>query len=222
MSMLLSLVLQQALAATGLLVASQEPAATEPPRPFYLRVEVMLDTLRVVPCRIEASGAKAGEYDQAALDLDGDGSFETIVAAEEGSFGADDDRFSFCMPIEFGEAKFSVELFGPPAAPSAGKMYVFWRLNQGDTNLFFINGQVEVHDTPEAAAAGKALRLGPPFHFEARSSMRGPNALVNVGLKDANGATLRIARTASGGESRIQLTLEREGTRGNPMAAEYG
>ena len=36
--------------------------------------------------------------------------------------------------------------------------------------------------------------MGPPFHFQTGTRMRGREALVNIGLKDANGCTLRLAR----------------------------
>lgn len=218
----LPLLIQQVLASAGLFVAFEEPVANEPLKPVYVQIEVMLDELRVVPCRIETSGAEGAGYDQAALDLDGDGKFETIVAGEKDTYDTGNDRFGFNLPLVLGDAEFNVELRGSQADPTSGRTYLYWTLNRGGTYLFFINGQVEMHGAAEAAAAGKALRLGPPFHFETRSTTRGPDALVNVGLKDANGSTLRIARTAENTESQIHLTFAAEGRRGTPIAAEYG
>ncbi len=56
------------------------------------------------------------------------------------------------------------------------------------------DAQQPTADSPSAAAAAEPIRMGPPFHFDTGSRTRGREGLVTVGLKDANGCTLRLAR----------------------------
>lgn len=207
--------------------AAGAPPPVETLRPIYLRIEVMDGTLKTIPCRIEASRLEEGSYDRAVLDLDGDGRFEKTVEAEKGRYGSSKDRFGTTLPLVLGSATYQIELSGSSIDPFEGEAYLLWSVKKEDAYLWFINGKVKLYPTVEAAAAGKALRLGPPFHFEASTSTRGADALVNVGCKDANGATLRVAQrnrkeSERGEESRIHVEFVRDGKTCSSIVAEYG
>lgn len=195
-------------------------------KPLYLRIEVMTDAPKTVPCRIECSDPAGKAYDRAAFDLDGDGRFEKTVGAEKGRFGSGPSRFGLTVPLEQGTYTYSLELSGSLTDPFQEPGHLLWSVKSEKGYLWFINGRVTFHETPEAAASGKALRLGPPFRFEVSTRTRGSQALVNVGLKDANDATLRVAYTYAGSgtsrerkESNIHLTFLEDG---NSIEAEFG
>lgn len=204
-----------------------DPQADSALKPLYLRIEVMTDELKTLPCSIEASDPVGGRYDHALLDLDGDGRFEKKVEFEKGNFYGSAPRFGFSMPIELGDMTFDIEMGGNQDDPVQGPVHLMWTLRKEKVYLFFINGQVKLYATAEEAAEGKALRLGPPFRFDLSSSTRGPEALVNVGLKDANGSTLRSATygskdPAAGSQSLIRLTFLKDGRERSAVDAQYG
>jgi len=104
---------------------------------------------------------------------------------------------------------------------------VNYTITEGELYTFFINGEAKVYATAEEAAGGKAIRLGPPFRFDVRSSVRGDSALVNVGLKDGNGCTLRIASGRGQDGSRtdtlnIHLKFLAIGEERTSIEAQYG
>ena len=71
------------------------------------------------------------------------------------------------------------------------------------------------------AASAAPVRLGPPFRFETGHRTRGREALVRVGLKDANGCTMRLARVGSE-QRRIRVSLAREEETRYETWASYG
>ena len=85
----------------------------------------------------------------------------------------------------------------------------------------FINGQVMLHPTAAAAARGKAIRMGPPFKFQAKAGTRGTEALLSIGVLDENGCTLRIASSGRK-EAKIRIRLSMDGETKLATTAEYG
>jgi len=100
--------------------------------------------------------------------------------------------------------------------------YIRWSVTKGsEFYAWFINGRVKFHTDPTAAAAADPIRLGPPFHFQTGTRTRGRQALVNIGLKDANGCTLRLARK-DGRQVQPTLKLLMDAEEVFQTAASYG
>jgi hypothetical protein len=199
----------------------------EPLKPLHFRIEAVADQVHTAAGRIEASGEGGRKYDRAVLDLDGDGNFEKRIALEESPYPPTEGRFSVELDLELGGLNWRLDLHGPLAKPFEGTVHMDWTQRRNELFLFFINGKATLYATAEEAAKGQAIRLGPPFRFDVRTSKRGPDALVNVGLKDSNGCTMRIATRSGenptmGDESRIQLTLLADGEARSTLEAEYG
>ena len=196
-------------------------------KPLHFRIETACGEERLILGRIEASEEGGRSYDRSVLDLDGDGIPEKTIAIERESRGGGAGRFDISLRYELDGRKWMLNLRGSVSDPFRGTVVMDWSVLGSNMNTFFINGLAAVFPTIEEARAGKAIRLGPPFHFEAGAAVRGPDALVHVGLKDANGSTLRIASRA-GSEpgqssmSQINLLLLSDGKAGTSVDAEYG
>ncbi|MHC4861283.1 MAG: hypothetical protein ACYTDY_14465 [Planctomycetota bacterium] len=108
------------------------------------------------------------------------------------------------------DARWEIDLYGlgmrKPAPGKPMEVYFRWSVTKGrGFYAWFINGRVTLHANAEAAREARPIRLGPPFRFEVSAGQRGKDALVNIGLKDGHGSTLRLARV---GGQEIEPTLE--------------
>jgi hypothetical protein len=196
-------------------------------KPIHFKIETACDGEQTILGRLDASKEGGTSYDRAVLDLDGDGTPEEKIPLRVSDRTAGSDRFDVQLRWKMMDRDWRLDLRGSTADPYKNSVYMFWSLSGPGGSVFFINGKVPVYPTAEEALSGKAVRLGPPFHFEVSSSTRGPDALVNVGLKDANGSTLRSASRSNpeseGSEdARISLVFERDGKEREPVTAQYG
>ena len=225
--MILSIAFLLAAGLAGSFAAAEDPPDVTALKPLYLCIEVMIDELQTIPCRIDASDPTGKRYDRIMLDLDGDGEYEKKQVPGNRMYGESESPFGLTFPLNIGDMEYSIDMSGYGEDPVKGPVWLSWALCTKGIYLCFINGQVKLYNTTEEAASGKALRIGPPFRFEALSTTRGPAALINVRLKDANGCTLRVASLEgdapdSARESRIRLTFEKDGKTGSSLEAEYG
>jgi hypothetical protein len=192
------------LAAAVLLAAVAPGLAEEPPAPaapadtVCFRVEVGLKPGRIVDVELQFDGT--GACVAAVLDLDGDGKLETKQEFAE-SPDPRTQRMTRDSKVRVVDADgewvldlYSYKFARSPASARGAQTYAHWSVTKGDFYAWFINVPLAVHPTLEAARAAKPFRLGPPLTFATGASLRGRSALVNVGLKDANGGTLRLAR----------------------------
>lgn len=202
------------------------PAEDEALKPLYFRFETKTDTVHSVPLRVEASTEEGKLYDRVMADRSGDGEFEKSINIES-------DRsptpgwVNLTFPLELGGQEWRVDLRGSASDPFARPFHINWTGRGKEVYAWFINGTAKPHATAGEAAEATAVRLGPPFYYQVRSTTRGPNALISVGLVDSNGATMRLAGGTKGGphagtESNISLTLSQGGEERSTVSAEYG
>jgi hypothetical protein len=199
------------------LLAAVAPAGDDPPSPaLHFRLEIGVDEILSVHVRLEGES-----FQTARLDLDGDGEYEETRKIERKPnprTGKPLPNTPLAFLHEGAEWQVDYSALGADRPTT----YVRWSVKRGDEfYVWFINGKVPVHRTAEAAREGKAIRLGPPFRFELGAAVRGPDALVNVGCKDANGATLRLARV-DGKTRSPTLRLIRGETTEHEGSAKYG
>lgn len=176
--------------------------AAPPPRaePLHFRLEIGVEEPLAVAGYLDETGGTGTGYDVARLDLDGDGVFET-----EQPFAAGTDPRT---KREFRDAKITVEKDGatwqidlyalrfrrPTIEDGRADATFRWSVTKGDFYAWFINGRIPLFTSAKAAAEEMPVILGRNFAFEVTATTRGPQALLNVGLKDPNGGTLRLAR----------------------------
>ena len=185
-----------------LLLLSPVALADEPPAPasgnaLHFRIEVGVTPGRVVTGWIDERKGTGTGYDAAFLDLDGDGTAETVQefppytnpntneTRPAPKLTIPDDSGTWVVDLQYANLKSTDGV----AQPSFR-----WSVTAGDLYVWFINGRMKLYGSAEAAAEAPTLRLGPPFRFDVGTATRGPNALVRIGLKDVNGATMRLAR----------------------------
>jgi len=215
------------LAALASLAAGDgDPKASSDLETLHFRMVVVADEVYTVAGCFEGSESGGG-YTQALLDMDGDGEADRTIDLEQGRFGISEGRFGFSFEMTVGGLNLNFEVQGSRNDPFHGTVYLYYTLNTVDAYLFFINGTASLHPSAEEAAKGKVIHIGPPFRYEVRSSTRGDKALINVGLKDANGCTLRIASPRGpdgkrGETSNITLTFLSGGKEGSSLEAQYG
>jgi hypothetical protein len=201
-------------------------------KPLHFRIEAVTDQIHTIAGRLESAAEDGRTYDQAVLDLDGDGRPEKTLDLKSGTFPTRKGSFSVDLDFELDGSSWNLSMRGPLDDPFQGPVYLNWTRRSDELYLFFINGKAPLKPTAEEAAEGPAIRLGPPFHFDLTSTKRGPDALVNVGLKDANGCTLRIANRLSAGQAvrnpamgnaaQIQLAFFAGGEVRSILEAKYG
>jgi hypothetical protein len=196
-------------------------------KPIHFKIETASSGEKTILGRLDASEEGGATYDRAVLDLDGDGTPEETIPLKVSGRTDGTERFDVDLRWEMQDKKWRLDLRGSTTDPFKKPVYMFWSLAGPGGSVFFINGKVPVYPTAEEALKGKAVRLGPPFHFEVSSSTRGPDALVYVGLKDVNGSTLRSASRSnpeSEGrqDARISLAFVRDGKEEAPIGAQYG
>lgn len=194
---------------------------------IHFKIETACGEEQTILGRLDASKEGGATYDRAVLDLDGDGTPEKEITLKRSARSPGTDRFDVQLRFDVKELNWRLDLRGNTTDPFKFPVFMFWSLGGPGGSVFFINGKVPVYPTAEEARSGKAVRLGPPFHFEVRSSTRGPDALVNVGLKDVNGSTLRTAsrsnqESVGHEEAEISLAFVRDGKEGAPITAHYG
>jgi hypothetical protein len=180
--------------------------AAEPPSELLFRLDVGLDESTVIDGKMLRNG---DSWDRAVLDLDGDGAFEKefVFRAETRSGRTWTPRR---LDFEHGGAQWMVDLTYTrfPTGEGGGRANIRWSVTKGDFYAWFINGPLFLAPKPELAKAQAALRMGPPFELKPGSMTRGMQHFVRVGLKDANGCTLRLAR-AGKAQRKIHIRLLR-------------
>jgi hypothetical protein len=211
------------------LAPAEEALVPVSPNAVHFRLEVGLEPGHVVAGWLDVRGESGTEFDAAVLDLDADGEPETVQP-----FGMVKDYRTQKnvrhpkIAIERDGVKWELDLRYSGLVPSQPRLntYIRWSATKGDLYAWFINGRVLFHATAEAAAKAKPVRLGPPFHFEVGTRQRGAQALARVGLKDANGCTMRLARqrTERGNvrELKIKVRLTQDGETRYETWASYG
>jgi len=188
-------------AAAGLAVADDAPTPVSD-EAFHVRLAVGGESGRTIVGYIDESAGTGKGYDTAVLDLDGDGTPEASQ-----TFGKTADRrtgemrFDPKVKVEHDGVSLVLDLYSlafrrPFGGEKQYPAYIRWTATKGDLYAWFINGKVAYHRTARDAAEADPIRLGGPFHFAVSTRTRGPEALVSVGLKDANGCTLRLYRKA--------------------------
>jgi len=203
-------------------VKTYEPLS---PKALHFRLEVGVEAGHVVTGWLDTRSDGGDGHDSFVLDLDGDGKAETVRTFPR----VQDYRTKemvyhpqIRVPHEGGEWMVDLRYSRfQPAGETARQASIRWSVTKGDFYAWFINGRVRFHTTAEAAAAAKPIRLGPPFHFQTGARTRGREALVTVGLKDAHGGTLRLARIGKG-QLRPRITLTQAGEKRHEAWATYG
>jgi hypothetical protein len=166
----------------------EKAAAPAAEQALHFRIDAGVKPGNVVAGYLDESGGPGKGFDRVSLDLDGDGTYETVQAAGT----VQDYRTKKPVPkptvtIERDGAKWVLDLYSlgrsrPVARDGKAMTYAHWSVTSGDLYAWFINGRVTLYTDAESAKAGKAIRLGPPFKFDTGTSMRGPDAMVRVGL----------------------------------------
>ena len=167
---------------------AEEPSM--PPSPaLHFRLEIGVEEILTVQVRLEGES-----FDVARLDTDGDGQVDETRKIER-KLNARTGKPLPNTKLTFTHEGADWEIDYYALGADRPTTYVRWTVRRGkEFYAWFINGRVAVHTTAEAAREAKAIRLGPPFRFDLSASVRGPDALVNIGRKDETGATLRLAR----------------------------
>ena len=205
-----------------LIAAPDDAPEKEALKPLYFRVEVNTDKVYTACVQVESSKEDGQQYDRALIDMDGDGEAEETKSLTPDQRRSHEGYFNMDIPLDIGGMTWSLKLHGSLSDPVKKPVYIDWILSEGGFYAFFINGTVKLYATAEDAARGRAIRLGPPFKFAVRTSERGPDALINIGLKDENDATLRIASTTGENNDRNECNIMLAFPGGTSIEAEYG
>ncbi|MEN8151582.1 MAG: hypothetical protein ABFS86_17335 [Planctomycetota bacterium] len=188
-----------------LAVAAVTAGGEPPPEPvskleLHFRIEVGVEPGHVVAGYLDESKGTGKGFDRIALDLDGDGEYETVQeAATQKDYRTQKTIPKPQVTIEREGATWILDLYSigrvrPVVRDGKVQTYAHWSVTSGELYAWFINGRVTLHADAAKAKAGKPIRLGPPFRFETGSGKQGPDATVRVGLKDSQGFTMRLAR----------------------------
>jgi len=180
--------------------ASADIAAPVSDAPLHFRLEVGVESVRVIAGFIDESKGTGKGYDSAFLDLDGDGTPE----AKQDFPTKLDPRTKKETPdpkvrIEHEGAIWVLDLYSvgrrrPVARDGRVRASIRWSVTRGDFYAWFINGAATLWTSEGAAGEDLPISLGRYLAFEVTSSTRGPEAMLNVGLKDPNDCTLRLAQ----------------------------
>ncbi|MCY2953788.1 MAG: hypothetical protein NTU53_17700 [Planctomycetota bacterium] len=96
--------------------------------------------------------------------------------------------------------------------PVTKDLYFFWRMTDADKwNYFFINGKFHVYPTATDAMRGEPIKIAGKCDWSVTAKQDGENAVVSVGLKDANGCTLRTASSPAGDVAPTLTLLDKAG-----------
>jgi len=178
---------------------------------IHFRLEVGVEPGHIVAGWLDTRGESKDGFDCAVLDLDEDGTAETVQMFPM----VKDPRTGIEVPhqkvtVRHEDADWELDLrysrFQPAEGTTSAQAHIRWSVRKDEFYAWFINGRVTFHTTAAAAADAAPVRMGPPFTFQTGSRTRGPDALVQVGLKDSNGCTMRLARVA-GTERKIRVHL---------------
>jgi len=177
----------------------------------WFRLVVGGEKPRTIVGFVDESRGTGKGYNRFVIDWDGNGTPEAIFAFppardwETGKFVP-----SPTLKLRMGETRLGLELYGL-AFPEEGeggerRVWMNWTVREGAFSARFINGQGRLYPSADAAERGTPIHLGPPFRFDVNSTTRGPEALISVGLKDANDATLRVAGNETERKISVRLT----------------
>ena len=190
-----------------------------------LRLLVGIENPKLITGFLDETKGTGDGYDVAFLDLDGDGApetrqdfgtyevYRTLEKRPDPKVKISHEGCDWVLDLRY--SRFTVR-------EGVASANIRWTVTRGEEfYAWFINGRVSFFTDPEAAAAADPIRLGPPFHFKMGTRTRGRQGLVTVGLKDANGCTLRLART-NGKIVQPTLKLLSEGSEVLQTQASYG
>ena len=135
------------------------------------------------------------------MDTDGDEVPETVQQGELGIRYSAEEVRRYQTPevrvtVEGAEWSLDVSWIAhdrPALRGGTASTDLVWAISKDDGFALFVGGRLALHDSRERAMRAKPLRVGPPFEWRVTASQRGPHPLVNVALRDATGATLRVA-----------------------------
>jgi hypothetical protein len=206
-------------------VSSAEEALTPVSKDaLHFRLEVGVRPGHIITGWLDTRGDGGESFDSVVLDADGDGKVETVTTfGKVTDYRTKAEIYNPQVVVEREDAKWVLDLRYSRFQKTADgtHTYIRWSVTKGGFYAWFINGKTMFHATAEAAAKAKPLRMGPPFHFETTTSTQGTKGLVNIGLKDANGCTMRLARLDKG-EVRPQVRLIQNGEQRFEEHAAYG
>jgi hypothetical protein len=214
----------------GMLLLATVAVAEDAPQPVsdnavYLRMLVGVEKPILVSGFLDETRGTGQGYDVAFLDLDGDGILET--RQEFGTYDlprTGEKRPDPKVRINHEGCDWVLDLRYSRFTPTDGvaTAHIRWSVTRGkEFYAWFINGKVKFYTDPKVAAAADPIRMGPPFRFDTGTRARGRQGLVSVGLKDANGSTLRLARK-NGQIVQPILKLFTDGTEVLQTQASYG
>jgi hypothetical protein len=193
--------------------------AEEPPDELFFRMEVGAEPGHFVGGKMIRTGE---EWNEAALDLDGDGKYEkTFTFTPTETAGRTYTTRQVALEHDGATWVLDLTYSRPTIREDGANIHIRWTVTKGDFYAWFINGPVRIHTTPEAATEAKPIRMGPPFTFATGTRTRGMESLVQVGLKDENGCTMRLAR-AGKEERKIRIRLVTDGRDAQAEWATYG
>lgn len=205
--------------------AAEEASTPEPGTALYFKLLVGADEPLPVSGRIEEGGGPGTGYDTVFLDLDGDGEAETTRQCGKWRARPDlPERPDLNIKVSHGGADWVIDLRYSQltAVDGVAQPYIRWSVTRGtEFHAWFINGRVRFYRDEAAADAAEPIRLGPPFHFKTGTRSRGREALVNIGLQDSSGGTLRLARR-NGQQVQPVLRLIKQGEEVFQTPASYG
>jgi len=204
------------------------PAAVKQPKfssskPLYLNVAFGQKAERCMLIVLDESKGDGAGYDVAYVDDNLDGDLTNHQPKAFPAAGRPDARsnptISFTAPRAYKDttpAEYSLNLYSLAGASSkiapAKDLHFFWDIRDAEQwNYFFINGKFHVYPTAAEALKGEPIRIGSKCDWEITAQQNGENVALSVGLKDANGCTLRIVRSSAGEPAPTITVLDKSG-----------
>jgi hypothetical protein len=212
------------LAGTASADEAVKPVSEEP---LWLRVEIGSKARRILTCFLDESKGTGKGYDRAVVDLDGDGTPETVQKGELSIDYGDGRVEEFEVPeirVTHEGRKWTLEFFEiaeerPKLTAGIARCGFDWTVEGEDAIAVFIFGRLTLHAGLEQARKADPVRLGPPFEWVVTPKERGPHPMLSVAVRDATGLTLRVAgrgeeearpRVRVSNDEGVDLTLDGE------------
>ncbi|MHC4861285.1 MAG: hypothetical protein ACYTDY_14475, partial [Planctomycetota bacterium] len=157
-----------------LLLAAAPPAEPVSKEPLWFRIELGARTTRIVSGFLDESKGTGKGYDRAVVDLDGDGTPETVQKGELSIDYGDGRVEEFEVPeirVTHEGARWTLEFLAigekrPILEDGVARTGFDWTVEGEEAFAMFINGQITLHDRVERARRTDPLSLGPPFRWE--------------------------------------------------------
>ena len=192
----------------GPAIAADTPMAVSE-RAMYFRLVVGADDSLTVFGFIDESAGTGRGYDQAVLDLDSDGTPETVqkFTSDHVFVGRQGQGPRFSLRVIHDGGTYDLTIYGlGDADPQRADFHSSWSVHKDGVVLSFMSSRAPLHATFEEAQRGKPVRLGPPVEFEVRTRIEGPKAVLAVKLKGPMGGNLTGA-SRDGKPERIRVEL---------------